>query len=112
MNELVSSVGFTDFMNKNCEISEYFQFSKKIKCKSGLEMSVQASEGHYCTPRKNAPKHIGYNYYTHFEIGFPNIVVEKLIPYAECDKDLTETVYPYTPKELIQEIISDNGGLE
>lgn len=80
----------------------------KIECRSGLSMSVQASKYHYSTPRMNIQD---TTVYTAFEIGFPSEPVEALREYAEDGDDLTGTVYPYVPYEVIQQIIEDNGGI-
>jgi hypothetical protein len=58
-----------------------------IKMKSGLEMSVQASRTHYCTPRSD------FGPYDRVEVGFPNRVVGELLIYQE----LPPKVYSYLP---------------
>lgn len=78
----------------------------RIITKNGLTFSVQASSGHYCTPRSNNGP------YTHVEVGFPNKVIERLIPFAENPDNLTETVYGWVPVELIKTIIIENGGID
>lgn len=39
-----------------------FKIRESIKCSNGLQLSVQASENHYCTPRNNEGP------YTHVEV--------------------------------------------
>jgi hypothetical protein len=78
----------------------------KIRCVSGLEISVQASHLHYCMPRDdNGP-------YTHVEIGFPTEVIDELLEYAEDRERPTDTVYAYVPIELVQQVIDNHGGIE
>ncbi len=78
---------------------------KQVACKSGLKMSVQASFSHYCEPREDCGP------YTHVEVGFPSAKVEDLMPYAERPEEPTETVYGWVPIQLVESIISNNGGL-
>jgi hypothetical protein len=77
-----------------------------IVCVDGFEISVQASECHYCQPREdNAPQ------YTHVECGFPNAEPELILEYAENPDDPTETVYGYVPIELVEQLITLHGGI-
>lgn len=77
-----------------------------IKTASGLELSIQASEMHYCEPRNNRGP------WTKVEIGFPNRYIEELIKYADDPETPTGTVYGYVPIKLAAKIILDNGGFE
>jgi hypothetical protein len=77
---------------------------RPIVCKSGLKMSVQASETHYCIPRENVGPWVSV------EVGFPNKVVNDLLEFG-CGDDPTDTVYSYVPVELVEKIVNDNGGL-
>lgn len=76
-----------------------------LVCADGFSMSVQASFGHYCTPRDNDGP------WTEAEVGFPSSAEELLIPYAEDEEDPTETVYAYVPVSVIREVIRKHGGL-
>jgi hypothetical protein len=73
---------------------------KPIVCNDGFKISVQGSEYHYCTPRQNVAV------YTDVECGFPSEPEELLIPYAEANENLTETVYPFTPIEIVEEVMN------
>jgi hypothetical protein len=77
-----------------------------IVCVDGFEISVQASSGHYCTPRQNHP-----DVYTHVECGFPNAEPEFILEYAENPDAPTETVYGYVPIELVEQLITLHGGI-
>ena len=75
----------------------------KIKiADTDYELSIQASENHYCSPRENMQE-----VYDEVEIGFPNSIFseEFIIQYAEDRDTPKDTVYAYVPmKELAQEI--------
>ena len=73
-----------------------------VKCADGFQMSVQASEHHYCSPKAS-----GWNtQYTSVEIGFPTEKVEDLMRYIdEEESDPTNTVYTYVPAVIVCKII-------
>jgi hypothetical protein len=78
----------------------------KIVCNDGFRMSVQASDGHYCSPRNNAGP------YLELEVGYPSRNEPLLKDYMETPYDNpTETVYPYVPKDTIEKIINKHGGI-
>lgn len=104
---------FNSFYNKdNYSINrEHEPFSfvlrKRIVFNDGHSFSVQASASSYCEPRiSNDTK------YTKAEIGFPSFESNLLKPYAEDENGLKETVYPYTPMELIIYIILEHDGIK
>lgn len=79
---------------------------RKAKCADGFEVSIQASQFHYCTPRDNSGE------YWEVELGFPTMEPTKeIIEFAENSTDLTETVYGYVPIELVDALIESHGGL-
>ena len=75
----------------------------KIKiADTDYELSIQASENHYCSPRENLQE-----VYDEVEIGFPNFIFseEFINQYAEDRDTPKDTVYAYVPMEqLAQEI--------
>ena len=77
-----------------------------VVCADGFEMSVQAHEGAYCTPRAT-----NAHTYTLVEVGFPNRRETLLIKYAEDPDALTETVYGWVPVQLVTDIIAKHGGM-
>ena len=83
-----------------------FKIYKKIKCKDGFSMSVQAGETQYCYPRET-----GADKYTEVEIGFPNRTEDLLLEFAEDGDRPTETVYPYVPAPLVTLVIAKHGGM-
>lgn len=92
--EQTSSFGFS--YGKCCAIP-------KIKiADTDYELSIQASENHYCSPRENLQE-----VYDEVEIGFPNFIFseEFINQYAEEPESPKDTVYAYVPmEELAQEI--------
>ena len=89
-----SSFGFS--YDKCCAIP-------KIKiANTDYELSIQASENHYCSPRENLQE-----VYDEVEIGFPNFIFSEnfINQYAEEPESPKDTVYAYVPmEELAQEI--------
>ena len=75
----------------------------KIKiADTDYELSIQASENHYCSPRENMQE-----VYDEVEIGFPNFIFSEnfINQYAEEPESPKDTVYGYVPmEELAQEI--------
>jgi hypothetical protein len=77
-----------------------------VVCLDGFQMSVQASEDNYSTPRES-----GCAAYTHVDVGFPSEADPLLTPYMECPGDPTESIYPYVPSEVVEAVISRHGGI-
>tara|TARA_B100001123_G_scaffold317245_1_gene355380 strand:- start:618 stop:923 length:306 start_codon:yes stop_codon:yes gene_type:complete len=83
-----------------------FKMNKKVVCKDGFSMSVQANSTSYCSPRiSNADR------YTDVEVGFPNESEDLLLEYAEDPDSPTETVYPYVPTTVVSLVIAKHGGM-
>jgi hypothetical protein len=76
-----------------------------VVCNDGFQVSIQASEYHYCEPRINT------KFYNSVELGFPNKVEKLILPYAETSENPTNTVYGWTPIEVIEEVIVKHGGI-
>lgn len=80
---------------------------KRILCKNGAHVSVQASHYHYCIPRANAGP------YEEVECGSPSVIPTfSWIEYADDKDNLKRTIYAYLPIKLLIEFIEFNGGLE
>lgn len=75
-----------------------------IFCKSGLVVSVQAGSCNYSIPRKQAEK------YTEVEVGI-NLNIPEWDKYLDRE-DYDLCVYAYVPIELVDKLISDNGGID
>tara|TARA_A100001391_G_C4906426_1_gene235135 strand:- start:231 stop:539 length:309 start_codon:yes stop_codon:yes gene_type:complete len=82
------------------------KMNKKVVCKDGFAMSVQAGETQYCHPRET-----GADRYTEVEIGFPNRPEDLLLEYAEDGTRPTDTVYPYVPAPVVTMVIAKHGGM-
>ena len=83
-----------------------FPLAKRITCKDGFSLSVQATHGAYCRPRHNIA-----NWYE-VEVGFPSAKPELIMSYAEQEDRPTETVYGYVPIELVEELIELHGDMK
>lgn len=82
---------------------------KAIQCTDGFEISVQASEYSYCSPR--VTQDIEYH---QFECGFPNAPVPELNKWKDGgdEVDDKETVYGYVPVEVIVKLVESHGGIK
>jgi len=83
--------------------------AKRIICRDGVSLSVQADEYKYCTPRDD------FGPYIEKEVGFIEDAAGKpLAPPKEweqyADGDFPSAVYGYVPVSLIEEFIADHGG--
>ena len=92
-------------------VNEFFKEAgatrnKRVICADGFEMSVQAHQTAYCTPRTdNAEK------YTSVEIGYPSVREPMLMEFAEEVHDPTGTVYGYVPVQTVTIVIVKHGGI-
>ena len=77
----------------------------RIVCADGFDVSIQAGEMHYCTPRLDCDN------YEEVEIGFPSDVVPEWMEYAETPEDPTGSVYGYVPVEIIDAVLEQHGGI-
>ena len=82
-----------------------FPFARII-CSDGFSMSVQGGEGLYSHPRAKSES------YSAMEIGFPSKRELLILDYAEDEYRPEDTVYPYTPVSIIQEVIDKHGGID
>ena len=80
--------------------------NKLVICADGFRMSVQAHDGAYCEPRRDAQKK-----YTLVEIGFPSAEEALIMPWAEERERPTETVYGYVPVDVVTNVIVKHGGM-
>ena len=78
----------------------------RLVCADGFEMSVQAHQGAYCTPRRNNAKK-----YKEVEVGFPSAEEPMLMEYVESEGKPTDTVYPYVPVGVVTNVIAKHGGM-
>lgn len=74
----------------------------RIFCNDGFSISVQASEFHYCEPRKLTSS----GEYKSVECGYPSKDVSELHPYEE-GIGVAENV----PLDLVDSILEQHGGI-
>ncbi len=89
---------------------EMIEVRERAVCKDGYEVSIQATEYTYCSPRLTFKPNETQTY-TAVELGFPNISDDLLDEYAEDPDEPTGTVYGYVPIELVVKLIEKHGGL-
>ena len=85
------------------------RFVPSLVCRDGFEMSVQASDVHYCSPRKNKGP------WTTFECGFPSKPVPELREWKEeLEEDAPdeECIFAYVPWSTIMLTIEKHGGCD
>lgn len=96
-------------MNINTYLIEcervFIGYAKRVTCKDGFEMSVQASKSHYCSPRTDGGP------WDEVEVGFPSQAEESLMPYADDKDKPTQTIYRYVPVDVVEQVIESHGGL-
>lgn len=90
--------------NDSCGVRMGYQ----LLLADGTSVSIQASKFHYCEPREDFDT---YHKYTEFELGFPNCVIEEIMPYVEDEDNPTSTVYGYVPSEVIDAFVRRCGGV-
>lgn len=84
----------------------HYPLAKRITCKDGFSLSVQASQGAYCFPRRNEGP------WYQVEVGFPSAPPELIAHRAENPEKLTDTVYGYVDIELVEQLIDLHGGFD
>jgi len=82
------------------------RLNKRIICADGFDMSVQANENAYCSPRISSAAR-----YSAVEIGYPSDMEEMLLPYAENPEQPSNTVYAYVPASVVSLVIAKHGGI-
>ena len=84
----------------------------QIVCTDGFTMSVQVGYSLYSTPKKVAKR------YSAVEIGYPSEHEPLIEEYAECytfeelDIDFTDTIYPYVPVKIVDNVLEKHGGID
>jgi hypothetical protein len=89
-----------------CGGQRYPDVTKRVECKDGYSVSVQANNYTYCTPRFDE----AWPYET-VELGYPNTEDELISEYAEDPDIPTDTVYGYVPIDLVNKLIEKHGGI-
>ena len=84
----------------------HYPLAKRITCADGFSLSVQATRGAYCAPRRNEGP------WYQVEVGFPSAAPEFIAHKAENPDKLTDTVYGYVDIELVEKLIDLHGGFD
>ena len=84
------------------------KLNKRVVCKDGFKMSVQASKINYSSPRTDDCEK-----YTEVEVGFPSNKESLLMPYIEIEDgdEPTKQVYPYVPVSIVSLVLAKHGGM-
>ena len=81
-----------------------------IVCSDGFEMSVQVGYSLYSEPKKVAKR------YSKVEVGYPSdhepLIEEYAESFSEDAPDYTDTVYPYVPVKVVNEVLKKHGGID
>jgi hypothetical protein len=84
---------------------EFFRLPRII-CGDNFSVSMQIGDGLYSDPRvANAEK------YEAVELGYPSAIDPLLTPYAEDPTDEPDTVYPYIPVAIVNELLEKHSGI-
>ncbi len=101
--------GFDEWLNEGRKVTnEYYANIQRVECADGYSVSIQASKGHYCSPRETFQDVNGYN---QFELGYPSAADNVLLTYAEDTYHPTDTVYPFVPRRVVEQVINSHGGI-
>lgn len=108
--------------SNNFEINGGLGLHNRVICDDDFSFSCQAGYGRYSSPKiyvksvvdilsKHSTFH-DYSKFQTFELGFPSDKDELIMEFAESEEKLTNTVYPYVPVELIDQLIEKHGGIK
>ena len=76
---------------------------RKLRCRDGFEVSVQASRYHYCEPEADRAWP-----YSRWELGFPTKHEECIRTYRDGEEG---SVYAYVPTSNVLLLIEKHGGI-
>ena len=79
--------------------------NRRVVCKDGYSVSIQAHDGAYCHPRKD-----GALRYSEVELGYPN-QSDSLIDHLAETPNLTDTVYGYVPVNTVYLLLTKHKGV-
>lgn len=78
---------------------------EELELNDGLSLSVQASDGHMCSPKETIKDNSEYE---EVEVYSHGVYVNELIHFASE----TMFTYGYVPVELMEELIEKHGGIK
>lgn len=82
----------------------------RVYCKDGFNISVQCHNGNYCAS-ENGVREFGIDWKL-VEWGFPSEEIDGSKYNAEDESNTKETVGGYVEIELLEELISEHGGID
>ena len=114
INEFIKNNLKVKVLNEDPLMKHIMTSSKlpQIVCTDGFTMSVQVGYSLYSTPKKVAKR------YSAVEIGYPSEHEPLIEEYAECftfeelDIDFTDTIYPYVPVKIVDNVLEKHGGID
>lgn len=92
---------------KNNKDDKCTWLTKRVEMNDGFNVSIQASEFHYCEPRKNTEP----EKYRSFELGYPSDR-DELIDLLGEEKETNDTVFPYVDRDVVEQLILKHGGIK
>ena len=95
-----------DFLKATFKNENGMCFRNRLVCNDGYSISAQAGSGFYCEPRRTQEAHRS------IELGFPSEEDDIINAYAESPDDYTQTVYPFVPIDVVQELVDKHGGID
>ena len=80
--------------------------NRRVVCKDGYSISIQAHDGAYCEPRQD-----GAECYSLVELGYPNRPDSLIERYAEKRDEPRDTVYGYVPVNTVYLLLTKHKGI-
>ena len=114
INEFIkNNLKVTNFAKNSDPLMKHLTTSSRlpqIVCVDGFEMSVQVGFHLYSEPKKVAKR------YSAVEVGYPSDhepLIEKWAENLFEDMpDFTDTVYPYVPVKVVNQVLKKHGGID
>lgn len=78
---------------------------RRIVCRDGFTLSVQANQFAYCSPRSNNGP------WTQVEVGYPSAPPEFIMEFADEADYPTDTIYAFVPIDYVQKLVDFHGGI-
>ena len=99
-----------DFLNANKkEFPGSYRTTYRLICNDGFSVSVQCGYMFHCTPRAELDD---TREYSAFELGYPSHADDLISEYARGEERPTDSVYPYVPRTVVEQLINKHGGIK
>ena len=82
------------------------KLNRKVVCKDGFSVSIQAHKRAYCTPRENNAQS-----YSSVELGYPSRPDSLIQEYADDPSNPTQTVYGYIDVNTVYLLLTKHQGV-